>query len=149
MLALLAVAASNCVLGTAPYTAPRATCTPGAYHRMGPAEACTSKDRPYLPAAERRKILARYRLTAWTGRDGELDHRVPFFLGGTTDARNIWPESGSIPNPKDKLEFYVYRRVCRAKTMTVRYARRIFLTDWRPWYGRYVMGPGRAAAPSP
>ena len=35
---------------------------------------------------------------------GELDHLVPLELGGANDARNLWVEAGSIPNPKDAVE---------------------------------------------
>jgi hypothetical protein len=35
---------------------------------------------------------------------GELDHEVPLELGGANDARNLWVEAGSIPNPKDAVE---------------------------------------------
>jgi hypothetical protein len=128
-----------CLMGSGQYTAPITVCTPGAYVHLSTAAVCATKDRPSLPAVERRKILARYGLTTWTGRDGELDHLQPLFLGGTTDARNIWPEAQRPGNPKDRLENYVRRRVCLRKPypMSVRTARREFLTDWRPWYRRY------------
>jgi hypothetical protein len=57
-------------------------------------------------------IVTSYGVPNWTGQTGELDHRVPFSLGGTTGLANIWPEAGSIPNTKDKLEDYVHGRVC-------------------------------------
>lgn len=112
-------------------------CTPGAYVSLGRAAACTSKDRPTLKAADRREILRRYGVPDWSGRDGELDHLVPFWLGGKTTPRNIWPEPGAIPNKKDRLEDYTRRRVCVAHSMRVRTARRIFTADWRVYYRRY------------
>jgi hypothetical protein len=137
MIALLA--ASACLMGSGQYTAPITVCTPGAYVHLSTAAVCATKDRPSLPAVERRKILARYGRTAWTGRDGELDHLQPLFLGGTTDARNIWPQRGPVPNPKDALENYVRWRVClrRPYPMSVRYAHRIFATNWMVWYFHY------------
>jgi hypothetical protein len=131
---LLELLVSTCLMGSGDFTAPKIACTPGAYDRV----ACITRDRPSLPAADRRAILKRYRLTKWSGADGELDHRVPFFLGGKTNKRNIWPERGlASNNPKDKLEYYIYRRVCVKHNMTIRNGRRIFLTDWRVWYKRY------------
>lgn len=115
-------------------------CTPGAFASLTRAEACKSKDRPTLHAADRREVLREYGVPGWSGADGELDHRVPFFLGGLTTPANIWPERGPIPNAKDRLEALgkgsVYDRVCRGRPhwMRVRTARRIFLGDWRVTY---------------
>jgi hypothetical protein len=37
--------------------------------------------------------------------DYEYDHLVPLELGGAdNDPRNLWPEPGASPNPKDALE---------------------------------------------
>jgi hypothetical protein len=129
--------ATTCLMGSGDFTAPRTSdnCTPGSYTEQ---LACEPRKRPSLPAADRREILRRYGLTTWSGADGEFDHRVPFFLGGNTDRTNIWPERGPVgDNPKDKLENYLYRRICVKHSMTIRNGRRIFLTDWRPWYKRY------------
>src|SRR4051812_13940791 len=121
--------ASRChTTGHAPFTAPSNACTPGSFVRLSRAEVCQSKDRPTLRAAVRRRVLADYGVPGWTGANGELDHRIPFFLGGLATASNLWPETGTIPNPKDRLEAYVRRRVClrRPHPMTVRTARLIF-----------------------
>lgn len=141
---MLAVLLVSChLLGAAPMQAPDNQCTSGSYDRLTTAEVCTSKHRPTLLAADRRRILARYGLAAWSGADGELDHRVPFFLGGRTNVANVWPERGPIPNAKDRLEFYVYRRVCATHTMRVRTARLMFLADWRAAYQRYLDATAR------
>jgi hypothetical protein len=137
MLATVLTVAACHIGGQAPFLRPDNQCTPGDYDRLSVTQVCTSKTRPTLLAADRRRILARYGLTIWSGADGELDHRVPFFLGGRTDVANIWPERGSIPNTKDRLEFYVYRRVCADHTMRVRTARLIFLSDWTSAYDHY------------
>jgi hypothetical protein len=139
VIAVLAVTVACHVTGAAPMLAPDngMACTPGSYTHLTTQQACTSKVRPYLPAGVRRDILTRYRVPTWTGRDGELDHRVPLFLGGRTTRRNLWPEAGSIPNAKDKLELYVYGRVCRYRSMRVRTAVRMFLADWRHAYRAY------------
>lgn len=130
--------------GTAPFTVPDNACTPGAFQPFTHDEVCTSKDRDTLHAADRRAILQEYGFSTFTGVTGELDHRVPFFLGGTTDRRNIWPEVGTRPNAKDRLETAIYRRVCFGVPyrMRVRTAVRIFLSDWRYAYGPVVLGRG-------
>src|SRR3954470_24486824 len=68
------------------------SCTPGDYDRLTHAEVCDGTPKHTLPAAVRRDVLARYGVPDWTGRDGEIDHRVPLFLGGRTDRANLWPE---------------------------------------------------------
>ena len=54
--------------------------------------------------AEKRASMAAYgaagRLSAY-----EYDHFVPLELGGAVnDSRNLWPEPGASPNPKDTVE---------------------------------------------
>jgi hypothetical protein len=115
----------------------RASCTPGRYALLTRAQACTSKDRPSLSAADRRAIVAKYGVPAWSGRDGELDHMVPFWAGGKTNAANVWPEPGTIPNLKDRLENYTYRAVCVDRTMSLQQVRRVFRGDWRVYYRRF------------
>lgn len=117
---------------------PDDACTPGSYAHLTTAQACASKLRPDTKAATREKVLTRYGVPGWNGRDGELDHRLPFWMGGRTTAKNLWPEPGHIPNLKDKLEYpYLWRRVCVAHTMRLRTARALFLGDWRVAYRKY------------
>lgn len=138
MLATLLATAVCHVGGAAPFLRPDDTCTPGSYERLSVAQSCAHKVRPALPFADRVTILVRYgQPLSWSGASGELDHRVPFFLGGRTNVRNIWPERGPIPNTKDRLEFYVYRRVCGSRTMRAQTARRIFLSDWVAAFHKY------------
>src|SRR3954447_19464821 len=39
-----------------------------------------------------------------TGTKSELDHLISEELGGSSDAKNLWPEVGNIPNAKDPVE---------------------------------------------
>ena len=101
-------------------------------------------ERPTLQAADRRALLRNYGVPGWTGANGELDHRVPLVLGGATDRKNLWPEAGSIPNPKDRLEAVILRRVCKGvpHPMRVTTAVRVFLAYWRAAFSYYVLGVG-------
>jgi hypothetical protein len=82
---------------------------------------------------------------SWSGASGELDHRQPFFAGGTTDPANVWPERGpATGNPKDALENYARRRLCtgRPHPMSLRTVHIIFAGNWVAYYRFYVLGVG-------
>ncbi len=43
----------------------------------------------------------------------EYDHLIPLELGGApNDPRNLWPEPGASPNPKDAVEYRLREDVC-------------------------------------
>lgn len=135
-----AAAGAPCrVQGAGGMARPDDRCTPGTFDviplrpsRPGERAVCEHKARPTIDAAEKARIVRQYGYARWTGRDGELDHRVPFFLGGRTEEDNLWPERGAIPNQKDGVERAVYERVCSG-SMTVGEARAVFLGDWTRW----------------
>jgi hypothetical protein len=89
MLAVVLAAAVCHIGGQVPFLRPDDDCTPGAFDPLTRAQACRHNERPSLAAADRRFILASYGVPGFSGGDGELDHRVPFSLGGTTDRANI------------------------------------------------------------
>jgi hypothetical protein len=142
-----AVTATAChTIGQPPFTRPDTGCTPGTARDLNRQQTCATKDRPDLSEPDHRKILAEYGVPGWTGRDGELDHRIPFFLGGRTEEDNVWPERGPIPNQKDRLERAIYERVCDYRdarlqwhgSMTPAAARKLFRGNWVFWFKRYV-----------
>jgi hypothetical protein len=61
--------------------------------------------------------------------ESELDHLVPLELGGANDAANLWPEAGSLPNPKDSVERALNRAVCDGKILLSR-AQRAIARNW-------------------
>jgi hypothetical protein len=61
----------------------------------------------------------------------EEDHFIPLELGGSpTDPKNLWPELGPSPNPKDKVEGKLKRLVCSGK-MTLDEARQRISSNWK------------------
>ena len=61
----------------------------------------------------------------------EYDHFVPLELGGAVnDPRNLWPEPGASPNPKDAVEDDLNQDVCDGQ-MTLAHAQRTVTTNWR------------------
>ena len=60
----------------------------------------------------------------------EYDHLVPLELGGAAnDPRNLWPEPGPSPNPKDALEDRLNARVCDHR-MTLASAQLMIAGNW-------------------
>jgi hypothetical protein len=93
--------------------------------------------RPPESVTEREK---RASLTAYGGGGPlhayEYDHLVPLELGGAAnDPRNLWPEPGASPNPKDALENRLRARVC-AGTLSLSAAQTQIATNWVAAYRR-------------
>jgi hypothetical protein len=60
----------------------------------------------------------------------EYDHFIALELGGAVnDSRNLWPEPGGSPNPKDAVENRLHEEVCSGE-MTLATAQRAITTDW-------------------
>lgn len=118
------------IRGSGDFIRPDNFCTPGTFDRLSRSQVCIHKERPSLSAAEKRRIFQQYGFSSWTGSNGEIDHRVPFFLGGRTGEDNLWPQPGKRPNAKDLVESRVYRNVCTKGTMSVEQAVAAFQRDW-------------------
>jgi hypothetical protein len=70
--------------------------------------------------------------------DYEYDHLIPLELGGApNDERNLWPEPGASPNPKDALEDWLRSTVC-ARRLSLAAARREIARDWVAAYRRLI-----------
>ncbi len=60
----------------------------------------------------------------------EEDHLIPLELGGApSDPRNLWPEYGSSPNAKDRVENAARAAVCSGR-MSLRSAQVDMATNW-------------------
>jgi hypothetical protein len=156
-------AAGSChAIGTGLYSRPDPACTPGA---LNPAvtqatidqticvEGWTSTVRPPENITEQEKAasMAAYGDTGSLG-DYEYDHFVPLELGGATnDPRNLWPEPGASPNPKDTVEDELRQQVCDGQ-VTLAEARREIVTNWtrlaEPSSPSAPSGPAAPSAPA-
>ena len=86
-----------------------------------------------------------------SGAPSELDHLVPLELGGSNDAANLWPEVGSLPNPKDEVENALHNAVCDGK-VGLRAAQRAIAANWltaERTLGLTATAPSPTPAPSP
>ncbi|HKS50047.1 MAG TPA: hypothetical protein VJT49_34055 [Amycolatopsis sp.] len=62
--------------------------------------------------------------------DYEEDHLVSLELGGSPDdPRNLWPEPGTSPNAKDKVENDLHAAVCSGR-VTLAAAQQAIASDW-------------------
>jgi hypothetical protein len=78
----------------------------------------------------------------------EYDHFVPLELGGATnDRRNLWPEPGRTPNPKDSVEDRLRSQVC-AGTLTLAQAQRKIVKNWVSLSGPRTGTPPTSSAAS-
>ncbi|MGB0097700.1 MAG: hypothetical protein WBP81_34835, partial [Solirubrobacteraceae bacterium] len=127
-------------IGTGLYSRPDRTCTPGTLNpavtqatidRTICVEGWTTTVRPPESVTDQEKAasMAAYGDTGSPG-DYEYDHFVPLELGGATnDPRNLWPESGASPNPKDTVENELRQKVCDGQITLVE-AQREIVTNW-------------------
>jgi hypothetical protein len=85
------------------------------------------------PPASYTDALKRQQIAAYTDtspRSYEEDHLISLELGGaSSDQRNLWPEPGTSPNPKDKVENELHRRVC-VGSMPLAEAQQRIATYW-------------------
>ena len=82
----------------------------------------------YTDALKRRQMAA----YGFTGSPAgfEEDHLIPLELGGApSEPRNLWPEPGQSPNPKDKVEDAGRRAVCSGRMPLVT-AQQEMAADW-------------------
>ena len=127
-------------IGSGLYSRPDPRCTPGALNpqvtqatvgRTICRSGWTSTVRPpeSITEPEKRASMASYGDRGPIG-DYEYDHFVPLELGGATnDPRNLWPEPGASPNPKDAVEDELNGKVCDGQ-MTLAEAQRAIVSNW-------------------
>jgi hypothetical protein len=142
--------------GSGSSTRPDPACTPGA---LNPAvtqatirsticvSGYTSRIRPpeSITAEEKRASMAAYG-DSRPPDSYEYDHLVALELGGAAnDPRNLWPEPGGSPNPKDAVENELHRMVCDGE-MRLAAAQRIIATGWVAWATQHG---GGGAPPTP
>jgi hypothetical protein len=144
--------------GSGLYSRPDAQCTPGALNpqvrqatigRTICRAGWTATVRPpeAITEAEKSASLLAYGDTEPID-DYEYDHFVPLELGGATnDARNLWPEPGASPNPKDKVEDELNQAVCDRR-MTLSHAQAEIAANWVK-LARHGLGGSAAPKPNP
>jgi hypothetical protein len=124
----------------APYVLPDPACTPGATNpevlqaSIGSTICRRGWTRTVRPPESYTEELKRQQMRdySWTGplNGWEEDHLVPLEVGGApSDPRNLWPEPGASPNPKDRVESAANRAVCEGR-MPLADAQRAIAADW-------------------
>ena len=139
--------AGSCdAIGSGLYSRPDPSCTPGA---RDPAVTQTTIDRticvrgwtetvrPPESVSEREKWASMAAYGDTGSMDGyEYDHFVPLELGGATnDPRNLWPEPGASPNPKDAVEDRLRLAVCN-RSISLARAQREIVENWVSYAAR-------------
>jgi len=94
-------------------------CVPGYTGRVRPTSAAISRIRGPLVAAYHESMADFY------GPFGEIDHRIPLELGGSSAIANLWPEPGRRPNAKDEIEDRLKADVCAGRITLAEGIRRV------------------------
>ncbi|ACU75373.1 hypothetical protein Caci_6525 [Catenulispora acidiphila DSM 44928] len=117
---------------------PDASCTPGAVQDSVTqanidSTICTTgyttKIRPATSATDKIKHALYTAYGVPDNTKSELDHLVSLELGGSNDTANLWPEPGTLPNPKDSVENALHKAVCAHK-VTLAAAQQAIATNW-------------------
>lgn len=82
----------------------------------------------------KKKVCAEYAQKGCPSHDFEIDHLISIELGGSNDAKNLWPQpvdaAGVIGfHTKDKLENQLHRMVCSGK-IALPAAQQCIAQDW-------------------
>ena len=137
--------------GSGLYVEPDPTCTPGSLNptvtqaTIGQTicvSGWTETVRPSESVTEPEKLAS---LAAYgdgsSGHEYEYDHLVSLELGGAlNDPRNLWPEPGASPNPKDTVENDLHRMVCDGQLLLAQ-AQHIIATNWVSWAKGHTAPP--------
>jgi hypothetical protein len=121
---------------------PIAALTPGATWTIAADQLCAAADRESreIPAAVREAVLRNYGMTSVSADDYELDYLITPELGGSPDARNLWPQryASGIWNAhvKDQLEDLLPALVCAGK-VPLQTAQHDIAANWIAAYKRY------------
>ncbi len=122
---------------------PRPDLTPGVARRVSVDELCGRERHaasPLVAASVARQVFEDYGADYRRAAEYELDFLITPELGGTADARNLWPQPyGSTQwnaYVKDELERLFRRLVCDG-TIDISTAQREMATDWIAAYRRY------------
>jgi|SRR5579859_3424104 len=120
---------------------PDPTCTPGSIdpqvtqaniHQTICLGGYTKTIRPPVSFTNTLKIqgITAYGYTDINPRDYEEDHLISLELGGaSSDPKNLWPEPGASPNPKDTIENLCHKKVCNGE-ITLIQAQHEIATNW-------------------
>lgn len=120
---------------------PDSNCTPGAIDPRVTqnnifqticVQGYTKTVRPPVGYTDQLKLqqIQQYGYIDANSRNYEEDHLISLELGGNpTDPKNLWPEPGASPNPKDDIENRCHEKVCAAK-ITLAEAQKEISTNW-------------------
>lgn len=125
------------------YLLPRADVTPGMTRPVSVDEVCGNgrygRTQP-IPTSVQQRVFETYGADYRRVTEYELDYLVTPELGGTPDARNLWPQPYSRTKwnayVKDELELHFHKLVCEGR-IDVATAQREIATDWIAAYKRH------------
>jgi len=93
----------------------------------------TKKVRPSASYTNQLKVqqITDYGYSDTNTKDYEEDHLISLELGGSpSDPKNLWPEPGASPNPKDKIENLCHEKICSGQ-ISLSQAQKEIATNWQ------------------
>lgn len=122
---------------------PRVALTPGAVRMVTVADVCGA-DRQVrtepIPASIHQRVFESYGADVQRASEYELDYLITPELGGTPDARNLWPQpfAGTAWSAyvKDELELQLHEQVCAGR-LDIATAQQEIAGDWIAAYKRH------------
>jgi hypothetical protein len=117
--------------------------TPGAVDQRAATDLCVGAPRRLprtVSRTVRQRVLDAYRMTNVPPAEYELDYLITPELGGTNDAKNLWPQRHSLgtwnARVKDDLEALLPRLVCTGQ-VDLQAAQRDIARNWIEAYQKY------------
>lgn len=131
---LMFLAAGTSAVGAAPAPTPKGP-PPGATDpavtetTLATTICAAAAKSPKLSSSARRKVLARYRISTARRNRYVVDLLVPANLGGTTAARNLWPQLRSDATTKDATEELLHSLLCSGQ-IDLATAQNVIKANW-------------------
>jgi anti-sigma factor RsiW len=121
---------------------PNASLTPGATWRVTAEELCAdnAREERQISPAVRQEVLREYGMERVPFEEYELDYLITPELGGSPDARNLWPQRYAArawnAHVKDQLERLLPQLVCDGR-LDLATAQADIAADWIAAYKKY------------
>jgi hypothetical protein len=116
--------------------------TPGAISNLTAKQLCDPKFHTgtvrNVPLSEKKSVCRAYGvMSGCPGPAWELDHDCSIEIGGSNDAKNLWPQPIAEARRKDVLENRLHKEMCAGK-ITLLEAQQCIVQNWVQCYQKHI-----------